>query len=595
MARTRKSTPAKPHSRAKARARDVAAVDPDVAWAKGISDRLIADCHPYQVDAVLDPARRISMLAGRGGGKTTVFRVRALRKLTGRRRARVAYVATSRPEAERLNWEPTKELISQLGEMDNFDFAEQKMRLTCKRTGGTYQFFGADDKREINKLRGQPFDEFQPDEAASFDPVLLEDMIDRAVGPRLGERDGCIVIGGTPGHVLYGLFYDVTRPGSDQHRPYRERNDPAFKDWIGWSSHDWDLFDIMALPNAAKRYPAMAKNYADALLTKARKKWGDDNPIWLREYRRRWAADNTTTMYAYRAHDEHGAPFNQWDPLGWSALDWDAYRSMEFPEQATRAVTMARTAIAKVPRELQGELLFGFGMDLGARDPFALNVRAFSPSDPERRFWHVCSFDRRKMYARLIAELLIGPVAVAKVLRGETYDDEDLGGLFRVTGWPVAIVADLAALGETIIDELQNVYGIKIKAAEKKGKFGAIEVVNGDFADRRAYILAGSELERQLSTLQWKPDEYGQPKEDRSARNDHADSDTYIRTEIGRMFAGVGEKPDDQAEAEDRKRSPSKKPAPPPPKDPWGDKPRGRRARGEFDSLMADDDFSGLE
>lgn len=574
---------AKPHSKAAAHARDVAAMDPDIAWADGLYATLLAACHPFQRAAVEDTSRRISMLAGRGGGKTTAFRVRALRKISRRRRARVAYVATSRPEAERLNWEPMKELLSQLGEMDNFEFHESKMTCTCKRTGGTYQFFGADDKREINKLRGQPFDEFQPDEAASFDPKLLEEMLDRAVGPRLGERDGAIVLGGTPGHILYGLFYDVTRDGSDLHRPYALREDAAWAGWDGYSSHAWDLFDIMALDNARELYPAMAKNYDEALRQKARKGWGDDNPIWLREYRRRWAADNTTTMYAYRAHNDDGTPFNQWDPLGWTVAQWAEYEALPFEEQAARCIEMVRTCVAALPEE-HDDWMYGYGQDLGSRDPYALNIRAFSPTDPHRRTFHVGCFGRRKMYAKLIATLLIGEEAVAQALRGETYRDVD--GLFGVTGWPPAIVADLAGLGETLIDELLNVYGIKIKAAEKKGKFGAIEVVNGDFADGRAVILAGSPLEQQYATLQWKPDEYGQPKEDRAARNDHADSDTYIRTEIGAMFGGTPPpKPDEKPTADGKKPAKVK---PKPAAEPWEPKQRG----GEYDSLMADDNFS---
>jgi hypothetical protein len=150
-----------------------------------------------------------------------------------------------------------------------------------------------------------------------------------------------------------------------------------------------------------------------------------------------------------------------------------------------------------------------------------------------------------------------------------------------------ALHVDLAGLGQTLIDELSQVYGIPMKPAQKAGKFGAIEVVNGDLVDGRMRILAGSPLEDQLATLQWKPDEYGQPKEDRSARNDHADAWTYIRTELGGMFGAVKAAPP----AEDTKRTPRDQAAKPAPT--VYDGPDGRK-RGEFDSLLADDDWSGL-
>jgi len=576
----------KPHAHAKVRERDAAALDPDRAWADDLFAKMLAACHPYQRGLVLDKSSRVSAAVGRGGGKTTAARVRALRKVTRKRRARVGYCATSRPEAERLNWEPMKELLDQLGEMDNFEFSEAKLRLTCRRTGGTYQFFGADDKREVEKQRGQPYDEFQLDECASWNPVLLDWLINRAVGPRLGERKGAILAIGSPGHVLYGLFYDVTRPGSDKHRPYSMRKAPEFSTWNGWSSHHWNMPLVLALANAKRLYKALYLNWQEALRTKEREKWGDDNPIWLREYMGIWAADNTTSMYAYQAHKD-GQPFNQWDPLGWSALDWDEYRAMDFPKQRLRALAMLEAAIAKLPDDLT-DWLYGYGMDLGSRDPHALDVFAFSPTDAQRRKWHVCSFDRRQMYARLHSELLIGDEATTIAGEGKVYTE--VGGMFGVTGYPAAIVGDLAALGESVIGELQNVYGITIKAAEKKDKLSAIELVNGDLVDGQMFVLKDSELERQLATLQWKPDENGQPKEDKSARNDHADAATYIRREIGAMFSAPPPKPKsdkDKAEkqGEKKQRTPksyTQKPEP------------GERERGEFDSLLAQDNFSGL-
>lgn len=576
MAKRRAAGRARPHSQKKAAARDLAAMDIDHAWAFGVQQRLLDDCHPAQLDAVLDEALRISILVGRGGGKTTVLRVRALIKMVFIPRARIIYAATSRPEAERLNWEPLKELVDQLGLRDEFAFNEGKLRCTCKRTGATYQLVGIDDKKEVNKYRGQPFNEVQVDEAASHDMALLEMFLDRAVGPRLGERRGCIVLGGTPGHVLRGRFYDVTRKGGELHRPYRLRDEPDFIDWIGWSSHAWSMLDVLALPDAAARYPALILNWEAALVEKLRQKWSDQNPIWLREYLGLWASDHTTAMYAYRAHGEDGGSLNQWAPYG---------------DRKLEGLPMLEAAVAALP-DFE-EWLFGYGFDLGSRDPFALTIFAFAPTDPLRRFFHVFSFERRRMYPKLIAELLIGPEAVAMALRGEVY--EEPGGLFGITGWPVAAVADLAGLGETVIDELANVYGIRLKAANKKEKPGAIEVVNGDLVDGRMLVLAGSPLEEQFGSLQWKPDEYGQPKEDRSVANHSADSATYVRTELGAMFSASAGPLEDEGDlptgsavagaAAKGRKSTRKAPAK---RDPWGDAPLGSKPRGEFNALLRD-------
>lgn len=586
MGRKRSKSPAKPHSRKKSAARDVAAMSLDDLWALEIKERLLADCHPWQRLVAEDPALRYSLLVGRGGGKTTVFRVRALIKITSIKRARVIYAATSRPEAERLNWEPLKELIDELGLRDEFTFNEGKLRCTCKRTGGTYQLVGIDDKKEVNKYRGQPFDEVQVDEAASHDPVLLEMFLDRAVGPRLGERNGCIGLGGTPGHVLRGRFYDVTRKGGELHRPYAQRGEPEFADWIGWSSHAWSMLDVLALPDAAKRYPSLLLNWEAALVEKKRQGWSDRNPIWMREYLGLWASDHTTSMYAYQAHDENGKLLNRWMPYG---------------ELKLEGLPMLKAAIAALPKEFD-DWLYGYGADLGSRDPFALTILAFSPADPWRRFFHVFSFEKRRMHIRLIAELLIGKEAATAAVRGEVYDE--LGGLFGLTGWPVAAVADLAGLGEMVIEELAKVYGIRFKPAEKKNKPGAIEVVNGDLVDGRLFVLGGSPLEEQFATLQWKPDEWGNPKEDKAVANHSADSGTYIRTELGGMFSGaaaadVRDTDTPEAEAARRDLHPQAKKAkkhPPPTTkpDPWGDAPVQAKRKGVYGALLQGGGFAHI-
>ncbi len=574
----KKGTPrARPWERAKLQR---SLLTPDQEWASTIERRIHESCHPFQLEAVIDPSPWVSMLCGRGGGKTATMRARAIIKMVKRRRAKIIFVALSKDNAEELLWGELKDTIERLGLSDEFSFHETKLRCTCKRTGSTYRLVGADDKREIEKLRGRPFDEVQLDEAASHDVTLVSWLIDRAVGPRLGERRGAFLIAGTPGHVLLGDFYNATRPGSESHRPYADRDLPEFAEWEGWSSHHWTAEQVTDLPDAERLWPSIVANWHWALKVKRKNNWGDDNPIWLREYKAVWAADDTLNIYAYQAHRE-GKPWNQWKPYG---------------DRKLEGVAALQAAIKALPDEFV-DYLYGYGLDLGARDPFALTVLAFSPSDAARRFWHVYSFERRRMYAKTIAELLIGPEAVAIAMRGEIYTTP--GGLFGLTGWPVAIVADLAGLGDAIILELQNVYGIRIKAADKSDKFGAIEVTNGDLGDGRMHILAGSPLETQLGTLQWKLDDFGQRKENKADANHSSDSLIYIRTELGAMFAAAdaeSKKHEDRSPpGADPARRGRKRDTEPAKADAWTDAPMQRRGdRGEFDSLLDGGDLGDL-
>lgn len=546
-------------------------LSPDSAWAQTISDLLLAGCHPWQENAATDEARRITLLVGRGGGKTTVLRVRGVRKCTAKTRAKILYFAKTRAHAEDLMWSPLKDLCERLGLVAGKDviFNETKLRATFVRTGSVYQLSGMENKAEIEKWRGQSFDEVQIDEAASHDPTLLEFLVQRIVGPRLGDRDGCIVLSGTPGHILRGLFYDASRPSSRLHRPYAVRDLEEYAGWIGWSSHHWTLKDVVDLDRAEQRFPALVKLWAEALVEKAANGWSDEHPIWLREYLARWAADNTTHVFRYRAHLADGTAWNQWDP----------------PRLPTGFVDLAR-AVPGV-----SDWHYSVSLDDGHGDPFACNVFAFSPRDPARKFRHVFSFEKTKMYAKPIAELLIGEPATARILKGA--DHGKLEGVLGHTGWPDGFIADA---DQAQLDELSNVYGIRIDKAEKNRdyKFGAIELVNGDLVDGRVVILKDSPLEKQLTELQWKADENGTLKEDAGQANHSTDTLVYGRRAVAQMLSGSDAPPSSPgagAYADPQGLGASRQPAaeadePEDPDDP--------KSGGEFSSLHGRRDYGDM-
>jgi hypothetical protein len=249
-------SPSLPWTHTKA-ARRIAA--PDEAWAQRIRDRILGSAHPFQRDAIADPARRFSMLIGRGGTKTSTFRARLALKATHLVKVPLLYFAATRQRAMDLMWFPLKDICEKLGILDEVTWAEVPLRATFRRTGSTIQLSGCQDTADVEKWRGQSFAEVDIDECGAIRPELLENLVHRIIAPRLGDLDGAIGLGGTPGHILRGLFYDVTRPGSEIHRPYKDRELPEFEGWRGWSSHAWTLEDVISLPNAEKRFPALVR------------------------------------------------------------------------------------------------------------------------------------------------------------------------------------------------------------------------------------------------------------------------------------------------------------------------------------------------
>ena len=467
------------------------------------SDRVIADCHPRQRDYVVDDSLWITALVGRGGGKTTGQKARFILRMLRTQRARCVYIATTRVQAEILLWTPLKDTLEKLGFVIGRDvtFNETKLLCTFLRNGARLRLVGADDQREIDKLRGQPFHEVCIDEAASFPAVLLDNLVTRIIGPRLGDYNGTLCMIGTPGHILQGKFYDFTRPGAvtennePLHRPYDERDDPQYAEFSGWSSHSWSLND----PEAQK-IPALYNLWQRALLNKKNERWSDDHPTWMREYLGIWSADNSENVFKYRPHDADGKPLNQWNP--------ERYGDLKF---------------ARLP--IGFDWHYVIGMDLGHSDPFALQVLAFAPDDETRSIYQVYEFCQTKMYARPIAELLLG--------KDRNHDKPS--GVLGVTGWPDGMVADLAGLGDTLLDELREVYGIRIAAAEKgyKYKVPAVELCNGDLIDGRIKVLKGSKLEDEMTRLQWVMDEYGKLSENKGQANHCLVAGTMVMTETG--------------------------------------------------------------
>lgn len=545
-----------PHAHAKAARR---VLSPDEEWAADITRNIVRDCHPWQRDAVIDPAKQISLLVGRGGAKTTTKRARAIIKLINLPKQRIGFAATSADHARELNWDKLKDVcenykIRTVGNVawstgsgprkasadPDVTFLDTKMIMTCTRTGSIYRLRGVEDKRDAEKFRGFPQAEMQVDEAGSQAPELFEYLMETCVSPRLGEalalpplsedgeflapfgdhlRGGCKVAGSTPPSTLRGEFYEITRDGSDRHRPYSKRNEPEYAQWGGYSSHSWTLKDVVDLPDSKKLYPALVANWETALRTKENKKWTDENPTWMREYLGLWSADNTTMVFRYRPHVD-GAEWNQWNPHG---------------EQFVEGVEGLRKSLAALPK-LNGKSMtwmHAYGGDTGGtRDPFALNIATFSPHDPDRRILHTFGFERIGMYARPIAQLMLGTDPDSP---NGCFPPDRPQGLIGLTGWPVGMVIDS---DQNLIDELANVYGLRFLKAIKVAdyKFGAVELVNGDLVDGRIKILKGSPLEKQMQTLQWKLDDFGNSREDKAQANHSSDTWIYLRRLIANLF-----------------------------------------------------------
>ena len=473
----------------------------DTSHWSSLVDRVLADCHPFQREFVLDPGRYITALVGRGGGKTTGGRARFVRRMLRQANARCVYLAKTRDHAKRLMWLPLKSLLDGLGFVAGRDviYNETALTATLSRNGASLRLCGADKPSDLESLRGESFDEVGIDEGGVHPDGLLTDLIHSIVGPRLL---GALWVIGTPGKICKGLFFEITRRGSKLARQWKDRE--QFPGWRGWSLHKWSLkaaVDATAdrpIAELVAIYQAQQQEIADQQLS-------DDNPVKRREYDGEWAESDTVNIFRYRIYNEDGVLWNQWNPERTGSM-----------------------RIGKLPDTFK-DWAHVIAMDFGHNDPTAINVFAFSPSDPTRTIYHRLGFEATKMYAQLIAYKLIGE---------QLNHDKPDGIIGAIETWPDGIVADSAHLGELILEELANVYGIRAEPAQKgyKYKYGAIEVVNGDLVDGRIKVLKDSELEAQLLDLQWVENRFGELRERKDQPNHSTDTLIYARALISKLI-----------------------------------------------------------
>ena len=326
---------------------------------------------------------------------------------------------------------------------------------------------GAETVADIERIRGAlaEADIAIVDECKSFAPDLLAQLIRDVLLPGLLTRDGVLVLGGTPGSIPVGMFYEATSalcrtetacdtckkthptciPVGLEDDPLYACFDPESRAAL-WRLHSWELRDNEASPGAWKR----------ALADKMRAMWSDDHPAWRREYLGEWVTDASDLVYAYANH-KHRDDFVTWVPV----------RTKQNP--------------AGLPLDL-GPWRFVLGIDLGFVDDSALVLAAYSETMRQMRV--VYDFKAPGMTIDAFFDKVFEII--------DTY------------GRPDAIVADTAGGGsKMLIETLNQRYGLGVEAAKKSEKADHIELVNSDFSLGNIKLIPGSDLAHELCGLQW--------------------------------------------------------------------------------------------
>lgn len=266
---------------------------------------------PEQDAFVNDTSQFLAALCTRRAGKTNALALKFYNAMMRHPGSMSRYIALTRDSAKDIMWPVLDEMNERFGW--NAKFTEQPLTMTIPN-GSTLRLIGADMKNFIRRLRGPKCPAVAVDEAQEFNTDLLTDLVDNILTPSLADYDGSwLALTGTPGPIPRGLFYKVTEEGS-----------------ADYSMHKWSILNNPYLPHA--------KEFLDKL--KARHKWTDQSPTFLREWCGKWVLDLESLLIKYSEERNH---YDNLQPGHWNYI---------------------------------------LGVDIGLRDADALAVIAWSESTP---------------------------------------------------------------------------------------------------------------------------------------------------------------------------------------------------------------------
>lgn len=337
--------------------------------------------------------------------------------------------------------------------------------LVIKLTNGSLIYLlGADKRDAIEDIRGAQFDLFIIDEAKSYPPSLLAELIREVVRPTLRDRRGTMLMIGTPGSVFQGPFFEATYPGHEtvtgsgkaaKKKPTSRLYTNPEPFWLLnqnahvrplWSRHTWQITDNVAMPHL----------WQEALDEKSDAGWADDEPIWLRESLAQWVTGADEFVYAYANLSSTDPDRVHWTPDYTAGNKW--------------GLTPA-----------DDEWRYILGVDTGYVDAFAMAVGAYNKHDGV--LYHIWDYHEDKL------DTLAQVDAIQRAIRKFGRFD--------------AIVVDPGAGGKPLAEMLRQRFALPAKVAEKTEKKAYQEFLNADFKAGRVKILPKSDLAVQLATLQF--------------------------------------------------------------------------------------------
>lgn len=455
-----------------------------------------------QQQMILDDNPWVSALCPRRVGKSFMASSAAL--ITGEANpgSMVLIISLTLKALKRNFWHGSRSGIPFLDRKHGLGLEFNSTELRWQHQNGSVGYLlGAEDRQAIEYIRGMEADLYIIDECKSFPPAILDELITDVLAPQRISRKGRVMMIGTPGSIFAGPFWQATCTDAvnedESHKDYGRpwlvpygKDDPYGRPRkFLWSFHHWSLRDNEHMPH----------QWQEALDLKEQRGWNDDHPTWQREYLGRWIPAAEGLVYSYLDIKRQNE----------AKVTWKPHRTDANP--------------TGLPQE-DGPWHLVMGLDVGYHDPTSIVVAAWSETTGQLRHVH----DEKHQH------LLIDQVVDLIHLQIERF------------GRPEVIAVDTGgAMAKNFFETLLQRYGLPVVQAKKQEKNDYIELLNSDFLMGRIRIIPGTDLEDQLSSVQWdlakgsKADLAHRNKlvEDKACPNDVTDAFLYVWRECYHHFA----------------------------------------------------------
>jgi hypothetical protein len=229
----------------------------------------------FQRDVFDCEARNAAIIAPRSIGKTWALATKAVAAAADG--LDVAYVAKTEKSLRNYAWSTIQGVSRRTGIPCKLMATDFYINVGSK--GGQIRFFGGDNARFIDNLRGTRWHLIIVDESGHFFSDLEKLVMQVLIPCLFGRENAQLVLSGTPNLVPSGFFYEITRTG-------RERRG-------GWNViEEHDPF-----------YSEYSREHVREQLELVKNQYGPgwkDLPWVQREYFARWTIDTDALVYKYQ-------------------------------------------------------------------------------------------------------------------------------------------------------------------------------------------------------------------------------------------------------------------------------------------------------